>query len=64
MHVALLWTVNDFLAYGDVSGWCMKGYKACPIYNDDITLYRIRIKIYFTGHWHFLPDDHRWKRSF
>ena len=50
MHAALLWTVNDFSAYGDISGWCIKGYKACPTCNDDITSDRIRGKICFTGH--------------
>ncbi|XP_073113085.1 uncharacterized protein [Elaeis guineensis] len=63
IHAALLWTVNDFPAYGDISGWCTKGYKACPTCNDDITSDRIREKICFTGHRRFLPDDHRWRRS-
>ena len=26
LHVALLWTINDFPAYGDLSGWSIKGY--------------------------------------
>ncbi|KAK9193548.1 hypothetical protein WN944_004245 [Citrus x changshan-huyou] len=30
MHAAVLWIVNDFPAYGDLSGWSTKGYKACP----------------------------------
>ena len=33
MHAAVLWIVNDFPAYGDLSGWSTKGYKACPICN-------------------------------
>nr|GEV07162.1 putative reverse transcriptase domain-containing protein [Tanacetum cinerariifolium] len=28
--VAFLWTINDFSAYGMVSGWSVKCYKACP----------------------------------
>ena len=63
MHVALLWIVNNFFAYGDISRWCIKGYKACPTCNDDIILDRIHGKIYFTDHRYFLSDDHRWRKS-
>ena len=27
----LLWTVNDFPAYGLLSGQCVHGYKGCPL---------------------------------
>ncbi|KAH1073116.1 hypothetical protein J1N35_025444, partial [Gossypium stocksii] len=27
---ALLWTINDFLAYANLSGWSTKGHYACP----------------------------------
>ncbi|XP_026384960.1 uncharacterized protein LOC113280563 [Papaver somniferum] len=30
MHAAVLWTINDFPAYGNLSGWSTKGYLACP----------------------------------
>ncbi|XWS11622.1 hypothetical protein CRYUN_Cryun37aG0014400 [Craigia yunnanensis] len=30
LHAAILWTISDFPAYGDLSGWLVKGYKACP----------------------------------
>ena len=35
MHAALLWTINDFPAYGDISGWSTKGALACPLCNYD-----------------------------
>ena len=35
MYVALLWTINDFPAYGDISGWSTKGALACPPCNYD-----------------------------
>ncbi|XP_021746079.1 uncharacterized protein LOC110711949 [Chenopodium quinoa] len=35
MRAALMWTINDFLAYGNLSGYKNKGYKACPICIDD-----------------------------
>ena len=30
MRVALIWTINDFPAYGMVSGWSTYGKLACP----------------------------------
>ena len=42
MHTALLWIVNDFSAYDDISKWCTKRYKACLTCNNDITSDRIR----------------------
>ena len=35
LHAALLWTVNDFPARSNLSGWSGQGYKACPTCNDD-----------------------------
>ncbi|XP_042964577.1 uncharacterized protein LOC122298784 [Carya illinoinensis] len=33
LHAALLWTINDFPAYGNLSGWSTKGKLACPSCN-------------------------------
>ncbi|XP_042980250.1 uncharacterized protein LOC122310441 [Carya illinoinensis] len=30
LHAALMWTINDFPAYGNLSGWSTKGKMACP----------------------------------
>jgi hypothetical protein len=30
MRAALMWTINDFPAYGMVSGWSTLGKLACP----------------------------------
>jgi len=30
MRLTLMWTINDFPAYGDLSGWSTHGQKACP----------------------------------
>ncbi|CAL8116776.1 unnamed protein product [Prunus armeniaca] len=38
----LLWTVNDFSAYGNLSGCIVKGYKTCPICGDDTPSHRQR----------------------
>ncbi|XP_039137103.1 uncharacterized protein LOC120274629 [Dioscorea cayenensis subsp. rotundata] len=31
MRAAILWTINDFPAYANLSGWSTKGAYACPI---------------------------------
>ncbi|XP_042974900.1 uncharacterized protein LOC122306541 [Carya illinoinensis] len=30
LHATLFWTINDFPAYGNLSGWSTKGKMACP----------------------------------
>jgi len=30
MKAALMWTINDFPAYGMLSGWSTHGRLACP----------------------------------
>ena len=30
----LLWMINDFPAYSNLSGHCVKGYKTCPIFSE------------------------------
>ena len=30
LRAVLLWTINDFPAYGNLSGFSVKGYKAYP----------------------------------
>ncbi|XP_042969106.1 uncharacterized protein LOC122301793 [Carya illinoinensis] len=34
LHAALLWTINDFPAYGNLSGWSTKEKLACPSCNE------------------------------
>ena len=63
MHVAVLWTINDFPAYGDLSGWSTKGYMACPVCNDQTYSQGLRNKVCYMGHRRFLPKDHPWRRS-
>ena len=63
MHACVLWTINDFPAYGNLSGWSTKGYKACPICNEDTSSLGIRRKICYMGHRRFLPLDHSCRRS-
>ncbi|XP_065872300.1 uncharacterized protein [Euphorbia lathyris] len=63
MHAAILWTINDFPAYGDLSGWSTKGYMACPVCNEQASSIGLRSKICYKGHRRFLHKDHTWRRS-
>ena len=60
MRAALLWTINDFPAYGMMSGWSTKGYMACPTCNKDICSHGLWSKICYMGHRRFLPSNHSW----
>ncbi|KAL4021061.1 hypothetical protein IC575_019850 [Cucumis melo] len=44
LHACLLWTINDFPAYGDLSGWSTKGYQACPTCKEDTLSFGIKGK--------------------
>jgi Transposase family tnp2/Domain of unknown function (DUF4218)/Transposase-associated domain len=66
LHAALLWTINDFPAYGNLSGWSTKGYLACPICNKDTSSRYLKHgrKISFIGHRRFLPANHSWRTRY
>ncbi|TYK23195.1 uncharacterized protein E5676_scaffold142G002270 [Cucumis melo var. makuwa] len=63
LYAALLWTINDFPTYGDLSGWSTKGYQACPICMGDRSSFGIRGRISFMGHRRYLPENHMWRRN-
>lgn len=63
MRAALLWTINDFPAYGYLSGWSTSGYKACPTCNEDAFSIPIRGKLAYVGHRRYLPADHSWRKA-
>ena len=33
MHATVMWAINNFPAYGNLSRWSTKGCKACPVCN-------------------------------
>jgi len=41
MREALMWTINDFPAYGMVSGWSTHGKLACPYCMDNNKTFRL-----------------------
>ncbi|XP_042988717.1 uncharacterized protein LOC122316252 [Carya illinoinensis] len=63
MRAALMWTINDFPAYGDLSGWSTKGRLICPccMGNTQSRLLKHGKKFSYMGHRRFLPSDHRWR---
>ncbi|KAL3616094.1 hypothetical protein CASFOL_040388 [Castilleja foliolosa] len=63
MHASVLWTINDFPAYGDLSGWITKGYMACPSCNEETYSVRLRNKISYMGHRRNLPIHHPWRKD-
>ena len=52
LKAILLWTINDFPAYGNLSGCTIKGYYACPICGEETYSHRLNHgnKNSYTGH--------------
>ncbi|XP_062162205.1 uncharacterized protein LOC133869265 [Alnus glutinosa] len=65
MRAALMWTINDFPAYADLSGWSTKGKKACPccMHSTRSTWLTYGNKQCYMGHRRWLPLDHSWRRN-
>ncbi|XP_071735655.1 uncharacterized protein [Rutidosis leptorrhynchoides] len=65
LRAVLLWTINDFPAYGMLSGWSVKGYKACPIcMNETSSQYLTHSrKVVYMGHRKFLICTHHWRKD-
>ncbi|XP_060181912.1 uncharacterized protein LOC132611513 isoform X1 [Lycium barbarum] len=42
LHASLLWTINDFPAYANLSGWSTKGKLACPCCNKGTVSTRLK----------------------
>ena len=60
LRAVLLWTINDFPAYGNLSGCTVKGYYACPYCGEQTTSCRLTHskKNTYIGHRRFLPPEH------
>ncbi|XP_008237230.1 PREDICTED: uncharacterized protein LOC103335973 [Prunus mume] len=64
LRAVLLWTINDFPAYGNLFGCTTKGYYACPICGEKTYAERLEHgnKMAFTGHRRFLSRYHPYRK--
>ncbi|XP_042972746.1 uncharacterized protein LOC122304540 [Carya illinoinensis] len=65
LRAALLWIINDFPTYANLSGWSTKGKFACPTCTsetDSLWLVHGRKHCYM-GHRRWLVRDHSWRRK-
>ncbi|XP_077237162.1 uncharacterized protein LOC143878814 [Tasmannia lanceolata] len=63
MHAAVLWTISDFPAYANLSGWSTKGKLACPSCHKETCSQRLThgSKQCYMGHRRFLPINHTFR---
>ncbi|XP_027187904.2 uncharacterized protein [Cicer arietinum] len=66
LRAALMWTINDFPAYGMLSGWSTAGRLACPTCKENSKAFSLkhgRKTSWFDCHRQFLPDNHAFRRN-
>jgi len=66
LHVALMWTINNFSAYGMLSGWSTHGLLACLVcmhQNYAFQLQHKRKLSWFDCHRRFLPWNHYFRTN-
>lgn len=66
MRASVMWTVNDFPAYGMLSGWSTHGKLACPYCMDKMNadfLPHSKKPSWFDCHRCFLPEDHPFRKQ-
>ncbi|XP_073119913.1 uncharacterized protein [Henckelia pumila] len=63
LKAVLLWTINDFPAYGNLSGCITHGYFACPVCGENTYAQHLENgrKMSFFGHRRFLPRFHPYR---
>jgi ssDNA-binding Zn-finger/Zn-ribbon topoisomerase 1 len=64
MRAMLFCTINDFPAYGNLSGYIVKGHHACPICEKDTSFRQLKEgkKTVYLRHRKFLPRFHPYRR--
>jgi hypothetical protein len=66
MRAALMWTINDFPAYGMLSGWSTHGKLACPYCMENNKAFKLTNEgkaSFLDCHRHFLPPNHRYRKN-
>jgi len=64
LRAMLFCTINDFPAYGNLSGYSVKGHHACPICEEDTSYIQLKHgrKTVYTRHRHFLKPHQPYRR--
>ncbi|XP_027933103.1 uncharacterized protein LOC114188698 [Vigna unguiculata] len=64
LHAMLFCTINDFPAYGNLSGYSTKGHKACPICEEGTCHHQLQHgrKTVYLGHRRFLSTNHPYRK--
>ncbi|XP_073121944.1 uncharacterized protein [Henckelia pumila] len=65
LKAILMWTINDFPAYGNVSGCTTKGRFSCPICGEDEFSMWLKYnrKFAYMGHRRYLAHDHPFRKK-
>ena len=65
LKAILLWTINDFPAYGNLSGCVNKGYLGCPVCGDDTVAKHLTHsrKMCYQGHRRYLGQYHPYRKQ-
>jgi len=60
LHAMLFCTINNFLAYGNLSGYSVKGHRACPICEEKTSYeqFKHERKTMYLRHCRFLTKYH------
>ncbi|XP_073058473.1 uncharacterized protein [Primulina eburnea] len=65
LKAILMWTINDFPAYGNLAGCATKGKFGCPICGEDVCSMWLKYsrKFSYLGHRRFLAPDHPFREK-
>ncbi|XP_025653212.1 uncharacterized protein [Arachis hypogaea] len=66
LKAALMWTINDFSAYGMLFGWSTGGRLACPVCMEDTKAFWLDYggkNSWFDYHRRYLPEGHPYRRN-
>ncbi|XP_019240729.1 PREDICTED: uncharacterized protein LOC109220717 [Nicotiana attenuata] len=66
LHAALMWTINNFPAYGMLFGWSTAGNLSCPCCMEDTKAFTLKHggkNTWFDCHSRFLPMNHEFRRN-
>ncbi|XP_074373709.1 uncharacterized protein LOC141714066 [Apium graveolens] len=65
LRAILMWTINDFPTYGNLSGCVNQGYMACPVCGENTVAKYLphSRKMCFQGHHRYLPRHHPYRKK-